>query len=292
MGEPLAIDARFEVSVGSGPQRFTLRASMTLRGGVMVLFGRSGCGKSLTLQAVVGTVRPHNGFIRVCGQTMFDEGTWLPPHRRNIGYVPQHHALFPFCSVRDNVTFGLPRARRRRSDAEVDTLLKQLSLYGIQHAMPSRLSGGERQRVALARALVVKPQLLVLDEPFASLDLPSRRRLQHVLRDTLKRYGTPALFVTHDPREAASLADVVLPFERGRSLPQGNCSELLPMALPLDLSAQALQPLAPAADGRRRYRVCDGIVTIPESLVTNPAAPLSLRLHLDARGDSKDGGEQ
>ena len=223
-----AIAADITVQVGATDAPFELHAKLSLDDGVLVLFGPSGSGKSLTLQCIVGVVRPKGGRIIVRDRVLFDadDGTRVPPHQRNIGYVPQHHSLFPFCNVRDNVAFGLPRAERARSTI-VEQLIEELGIAHLRKAMPASLSGGERQRVALARALAVRPKLLVLDEPFASIDVTGRGDLRTIVRETLKRHGMPALFVTHDPTEAREMGDWTVLFERGRTTDEGRPHELL-----------------------------------------------------------------
>ncbi len=227
-----AVEASFTLRVGEPKALFELTAELNLEEGIMVLFGPSGSGKSLTLQALVGLVRPQQGRIRVCDETVFDyeAGSWVAPHRRRIGYVPQHHALFPFCDVLANIVFGLPRAERKLPSKRVEGLIEELGLSALRSAMPANLSGGERQRVALARALAVKPRLLVLDEPFASIDAPGRAELRRVVRETLSRHSIPAVFVTHDPIEAFQLGARVVRFERGRTVAEGPVAELLASA--------------------------------------------------------------
>jgi molybdate transport system ATP-binding protein len=224
-----ALEARFEIVVGRAAAPFRLQVELRLDRGVLVLFGPSGSGKSLTLQAIVGVVRPRSGFLRVRGSSLYDSagGVWVPPHRRQVGYVPQHHALFPFCTVRENVAFGLPRRERNGTSTVVGELLAELGLVELASSHPDELSGGERQRVALARALAVRPKLLVLDEPFASIDHEGRSELRAVLKRTLERRGTPAVFVTHDPAEAAELGDRVVRFARGRSTVAGSPADVL-----------------------------------------------------------------
>jgi molybdate transport system ATP-binding protein len=214
------LEAAFTVTVGRDPDAFTLEAELLLDEGVLVLFGPSGSGKSLCLQTLVGAASPQRGFFRLGGETVFDRarGLEVPTHLRRIGYVPQHHALFPFCSVRDNVLFGLPTEARRRMPEGVRTLMEEVGIAALAEAMPERLSGGERQRVALARALAVSPRLLVLDEPFASIDGDGKRELLAVLRRVLESRGVPAVLVTHDPVEARTMGTHVVRFARGKTL--------------------------------------------------------------------------
>ena len=221
----MLLDVDIALSVGG----FALEASLSLDRGVLVLFGPSGAGKSLTVSALAGLVRPERGSIRLAGRTLFDAagGIDVPTHQRGVGYVPQHHSLFPFLDVAHNVAFGLPRARRRRDDPAVVALLEELELTHLADARPASLSGGERQRVAFARALAVEPKILLLDEPFASIDRAGRQRVRGTLKRVLARRGIPAVLVTHDPNEARALGDTVVLFERGRTVRSGHPDALL-----------------------------------------------------------------
>lgn len=214
-----ALSAELTIAVGAGARRFAVSVELALRAGVLVLFGPSGAGKTLTLSAIAGLVRPSSGALRVRGELLFDADRRVdvPAHRRRIGYVPQHHALFPHRDVLGNVTFGLPWGERRRPPARVHALLDELGLSSLTRAAVTSLSGGERQRVALARALAPEPRLVLLDEPFNALDAAARSELGHVVRATLRRHRTPAVLVTHDRREAAELGDELVVFERGRT---------------------------------------------------------------------------
>jgi molybdate transport system ATP-binding protein len=284
-----ALEARFEVAVGHGEQRFALVAELELERGVLVMFGPSGAGKSLTVQSLVGLVRPDAGFLRVGGHTLFDseKQLWLPAHRRQIGYVPQHHALFPFCSVVENITFGLPRPERRSPSREGEALLAELGIAHLRNAMPASLSGGERQRVALARALAVRPRLLVLDEPFASIDRGGRSELRHALLQALDRHRTPAVMVTHDAEEAIDVGDRIVRFERGRTVEAGDPLDVLPDAgvLVLELDAAALDD-----DGHLQLE--GGRLEGPPALLERARrGALRLRLPLDAMGYGAEGDE-
>jgi ABC-type sulfate/molybdate transport systems ATPase subunit len=221
-----------------------------------VLFGPSGAGKTLTLRVIAGLHAPRPGAKIVAGDV---DLTDVPAHRRGIGYVPQHHALFPFCDVLANVTFGLPRARRRADDPGIRALLADLGIERLARARPDSLSGGERQRVALARALAPRPRLLLLDEPFASLDRDARAELRAVLRSTLERHAMPAVFVTHDREEALALGDRVARYERGRTVQVGAPRELL--------GGRTLTITGKAQEGAGRVEVADAVVEGPDDVV-------------------------
>jgi molybdate transport system ATP-binding protein len=216
---PSALSARFVLRKGENRESFTLEVSLELEAGVVVLFGPTGAGKTLTLAVLAGLERPSSGFVRLGNDTLFDasKGVCVPPHERGIGYVPQRSSLFPFTDVLGNVSFGLPRARRTKEKERCLALLEELGVAHRASARPDDLSGGERQKVALARALVVLPRLLLLDEPFASIDRAGRASLGKILRDALAKRGVPAVFVTHDPVEAVEMGASLVPMEAGRS---------------------------------------------------------------------------
>jgi ABC-type sulfate/molybdate transport systems ATPase subunit len=169
--------------------------------GTVALVGPSGAGKSTVLRAIAGLVRPAAGRIALGDQVWFDDRTWLRPEERPVGMTFQHYALFPHLTVRQNVTFG--------ARGDVVPLLERFGLTQLTEARPGSLSGGEQQRVALARALAREPRVLLLDEPLAALDAHTRATIRAELREVLRTSGLPALLVTHDFEDAASLADLV-----------------------------------------------------------------------------------
>ncbi len=180
-------------------------------GQVGVLIGPSGCGKTSLLRAVAGLERCATGRVLIAGDTLSDAdtGVHLAPEQRRIGMVFQDYALFPHLSVADNIEFGIHTLPRAERQARVQQML---DLVGLAHAAkraPHQLSGGQQQRVALARALAPRPRLLLLDEPFSSLDVDLRERLAQEVRSILKDSGTTALLVTHDQLEAFAVGDVI-----------------------------------------------------------------------------------
>lgn len=176
---------------------------------IACLLGPSGCGKTTVLRAIAGFEPLYRGSITINGRTVSSPGMSVPPERRNVGMVAQDYALFPHLTVEDNVAFGLRRASRTERRARVNRLLDLVGLQGAQSRYPHELSGGQQQRVALARALAIEPELLLLDEPFSSLDVELRERLGAELRFILKEQRITTLLVTHDQHEAFALGDVV-----------------------------------------------------------------------------------
>ncbi len=287
-----ALEARLLVRVADRREVFVVESELALESGVLVLFGPSGAGKSLTLQALAGLVPVEQGLIRVGGETLLDTGRGidLPAHRRSMGYVPQQNSLLPFCDVAMNVAFGLARRERRHDNPRVMALLEEFGIAHLARARPESLSGGESQRVALARALAVEPRLLLLDEPFASIDSAGRASLRETLRSTLARHAMPAVFVTHDAEEAASLGDRVVCFERGRSVASGTPAELLPGGQPVLVRGTPREPAKSIAPGRARLKLGDVVVEGPEALLA-PDSGEDLELSLRVRGDASPHGD-
>ena len=186
------------------------------KGQIGVLIGPSGCGKTSLLRAVAGLERVCAGSVRMDGRLLADDATHVEPEARRIGMVFQDYALFPHLSVRDNVAFGVRHLLRAERDARVAEVLELVGLAHAARRAPHQLSGGQQQRVALARALAPRPELLLLDEPFSSLDADLRDRLAHDIRAILQRTGTTALFVTHDQLEAFAIGDRIGVMHRGR----------------------------------------------------------------------------
>ncbi|MFD8080420.1 ABC transporter ATP-binding protein [Kitasatospora sp. NPDC059722] len=188
-------------------------------GALACILGPSGCGKSTLLRVVAGFHPAASGSVVLHGRTLDDGRSRVAAERRNIGLVPQDGALFPHLTVAGNIGFGLPRAERRSRVAE---LLDLIGLAGLGDRRPHQLSGGQQQRVALARALAPRPQLLLLDEPFAALDAALRAELRREVASTLRKAGTTAILVTHDQDEALAFADTIAVLREGRIAQAGT----------------------------------------------------------------------
>jgi iron(III) transport system ATP-binding protein len=219
---PLAVSGLWK-SYGAGPvlEGVSLDAQP---GSLTAVLGHSGCGKTTLLRVIAGFERAERGRVSLGDRTLDDGRAHVPPEQRSIGYVPQEGALFPHLSVRANVAFGLPR-RERRGDA-VTRLLEMVGIAPLARRLPHELSGGEQQRVALARALARRPQALLLDEPFSSLDASLRGHVREEVHALLREQGVTTVLVTHDQEEALSLADVVAVLRDGRIVQLAAPAEL------------------------------------------------------------------
>jgi iron(III) transport system ATP-binding protein len=207
-GEPVLRGVQLEVQAGS----------------LTAVLGLSGCGKTTLLRVIAGFERAQRGRVALASRVLDDGRSYVAPERRSIGYVPQEGALFPHLTVEANVGFGLPRRERR--GAAVAELLEMVGIAPLARRLPHQLSGGEQQRVALARALACRPQVLLLDEPFSSLDASLRTRVREEVQALLRAQGVTTVLVTHDQEEALSLADAVAVLRDGTIVQRGTPAEL------------------------------------------------------------------
>lgn len=185
-------------------------------GEIVCLLGPSGCGKTTLLRIAAGLERLHEGSVELNGATLATPHLHTPPERRPIGFVFQDYVLFPHLSVARNVAFGLADLAVADRTKRVDEELAAVDLSQFADRYPHQLSGGQQQRAALARAFARRPSAMLLDEPFASVDVALSRRLRSDLRRLLKARSTPAILVTHDPIEAIEIGDRIAVMRQGR----------------------------------------------------------------------------
>lgn len=216
---PAALDVDLERTL----ENFTLRIVLDARNGAVGLLGPSGSGKSMTLRMIAGVSRPDRGRIVLNGRVLFDSATGcdIPAARRRIGVVFQDYALFPHLTVAENVGFGLLKMSKNEGRARIRKQLESMGISELAHRYPRQISGGQRQRVAIARCMVMEPDALLLDEPFAALDPHLRRKTEEQLRATLAVFNGPVVFVTHDMEEAFRFCSELQVLDGGRVIASG-----------------------------------------------------------------------
>ncbi|MEM7690631.1 MAG: ABC transporter ATP-binding protein [Pseudomonadota bacterium] len=195
-------------------------------GEITCLLGASGCGKSTLLNLTAGLLPLQSGAITLDGDPLAQPGASPPPEERPVGLVFQDAALFPHMTLARNIGFGLSKDQRRDGSGEVEGWLARVGLGGLGKRYPHELSGGQQQRAALARAMAPQPRVLLMDEPFASVDIVLRRALRRDCRILLRERETTTILVTHDPDEALDIADRIAVMEGGRIVQFGTPQEL------------------------------------------------------------------
>lgn len=208
---------------------FALEVNFAAADGVTALFGPSGAGKSSIVRAVAGLLKPDQGRIRLGGRAVLDtaSGLFMPPEARRAGLVFQDARLFPHLTVKDNLLYGWRRAAKRAGDSEIARIIALLGLEGLLPRLPRALSGGEKSRVALGRALLASPDILLLDEPLASLDAARKAEILPWLERLRDETRVPMLYVSHAVDEVARLADRVVRLEAGRLAAEGPVFDML-----------------------------------------------------------------
>jgi molybdate transport system ATP-binding protein len=245
------VECRIVARLYGAGTSFNLDVDFAASSSSIVLFGPSGSGKSLTLLALAGLLKPDSGRITVQGKTLFDHhnGVNVPAKQRRVGFVFQDYALFPHLTVRDNVAFGLKRPFRPLGAEEqhtVDDLLELFGIVSLAGRRPHQISGGQRQRTALARALAPSPELLLLDEPFTALDQPLRAKMREELARIRERFNVPMVMVSHDLADVEAFAQTLVAFWHGRALEVLDYQE---RRVGGESSEDILTPLFDAANG-------------------------------------------
>lgn len=216
-----------KVQIKKDVQGFSLDVSFQVENEFAVLFGASGSGKTMTLNAIAGLFQPDEGQISLGDRLFFqDRKSLFPPQKRELGYIFQNHSLFPHLTVWENVLFGGRGMQANLKINAAENFIRKFNLQGLEHKKPCEISGGQAQRVALARALMNKPKALLLDEPFSALDTPTRVAIGQCLRDVMKELHIPVVLVTHDIYEACAMADKMIVVDQGRILQIGTAKEV------------------------------------------------------------------
>ena len=218
------IKARFRLQQDA----FLLDIDTTLSGhGVTAIFGHSGCGKSTLLRCIAGLEKPEDAYLKIDQEIWEDSQSnkRIATHQRPIGYVFQEASLFPHLSVLDNLQFGRKRCGHLQNDEQLQQVTDLLGIGDLLSRKPDRLSGGERQRVAIARALAVCPQLLLMDEPLAALDIRRKREILPFLERLHQELDIPILYVTHSPAEVRRFAEYLLIMESGKIVANGTLAD-------------------------------------------------------------------
>lgn len=228
---PIALDVEFAVAPGE----------------ILALVGPSGSGKSTTLRAIAGLYAPSGGKVACQGSVWLDgeAGISVPPRERRVGMVFQSYALFPHLTAVENVVEALGDVPAGQRQTQARVLLKRMHLDGLEDRRPAQLSGGQQQRVAVARALARRPDVLLLDEPFAAVDRVTRRRLRRELIELRRELSMPVILVTHDLDDVVRLADRMCVLNAGKILQTGTVEEV--MARPASALVAELLDLAGGA---------------------------------------------
>ena len=234
-----SIDAKFRLQRGD----FTLDSQFSIPAkGVTALFGSSGCGKTTLLRAIAGLESDQTGYLKVGDMVWQQENNFVPPHKRQVGYVFQEASLFEHMNVLRNLEYGLKRVATAQRRVSLDHVIELLGIEGLLQRKPESLSGGERQRVAIARALAVSPRLLLMDEPLAALDQNRKQEVLPYIESMHKELEIPVIYVSHSLEEVAQLADHLILMESGRVVDSADIHDMftrldLPLAHELDASA-------------------------------------------------------
>ncbi|MCX7098963.1 MAG: molybdenum ABC transporter ATP-binding protein [Methylococcales bacterium] len=281
-----AILARFRLNYGE----FQLAVDLNLPStGVTVLFGHSGSGKTTLLRCIAGLQKAQQGYLEINGTVWQDsaQNVFLPTHKRALGYVFQEANLFPHLTVAENLQFGVKRLNKPSEAVDLSYILDLLGIAHLVKRKPNHLSGGERQRVAIARALALGPEVLLMDEPLASLDIKRKQEILPFLSRLHRELDIPVLYVTHSQQEVAQLADTLVIMSDGQVLATGPLSETqarLDVPMAQDRDASTVWPATIVGHESEYHLTCvafdGGTLSLPS---INAAIGTPLRVQIYAR---------
>ncbi len=284
--------SRLDVDIAGRMGDFPLEANFTGEtGGITALYGRSGAGKTSVVNMIAGLAAPDRGRIALGDRVLFDaeKGIDVPPEKRRIGYVFQEDRLFPHLSVRSNLEYGRKRTAPDDRHTGFDSVIEMLGIGDLLERRPHRLSGGEKQRVAIGRALLASPDLLLMDEPLASLDLARKAEILPFIERLRESLGLPIVYVSHATEEVVRLADTVALMADGRTVASGPVEDVM--------SRLDLRPLtgryeagAVLAVTVARHDESDNLseLTFEGGRLTVPRVDLELGQHLRVRVRARD----
>jgi iron(III) transport system ATP-binding protein len=257
-------------------------------GEILTLLGPSGCGKTTTLRIIAGLERPDSGIVRLNNRVVASDSVFVPPEKRGVGMVFQDHALFPHLTVSENIAFGLRGQPPAEIKKTVGEMLHLVGLLPLAKRYPHALSGGERQRVALARALAPHPVLVLMDEPFSSLDADLRMEMREHVRRILKSMRATVVFVTHDQEEALYMGDRLAVLQKGHLEQIGTPEEIFH-----ESNTRFVAEFMGDSDFLRGKVAPDGIQTeigLIDQLVDLPVStPVEIAIRADDVSFQKDG---
>jgi len=251
----------FFVDIKKKLYEFELDVKLDSKKDVIGILGASGSGKSMLLRCIAGLVKPDEGQIIVNGKIYFDSEKKinLPIRNRKIGFLFQNYALFPNMTLSENIAFGLDDLSKEDKKTKVAELMEKYNLSGLEKRYPTQISGGQQQRVALARAVAVKPDILLLDEPFSALDVHLRNHMMREMSESLKDFQGMTLFVTHNRDEAYQLCENIAVFNAGKVEAFGEKNELFQRPFTLETAK-----ITGCKNIAKSIRLSENVVEVPE----------------------------
>ncbi len=216
-------NAFFKICCSAIAGDFSLNVEFSLTENFTALFGRSGCGKTSTLKLIAGLIRPESGILELAGRTLCDvkSNVFIKPEKRDVGLVFQEARLFPHLTIEENLEFGAKNVQPHEQRFSKADVVERIGVSHLLHRMPRHLSGGETQRVAIARALLASPKLLLMDEPLAAIDAPTKINLLFTLKKFSRDLNLPIIYVSHDVGDVLNLASEVILMDGGKAVRQG-----------------------------------------------------------------------